>query len=120
MEDSEQVGIGNGEIDEAIEPGGQPDEAGGAGDAAEDLDGVRELILRAYPDIVPELLAGESVDRLLASVPAAREAYSRVAAAIHEQAPAPVPTGSGRRPPIDPEGLSPEGKIRAGLRRPSL
>lgn len=124
MEDREPVETGNGETGEAVEtgvePGGQPDGDGGQEGVAEDLDGVRELILKAYPDIVPELLVGESVDGLLASVPAARDAYSRIAATIQEQSPAQIPTGSGRRPPIDPEGLSPESKIRAGLRQHSL
>jgi len=116
MEDTERAEPGTEEVDAPAGPDGQPDEATEAGeDAAMDLDGVRELILKAYPEIVPELLAGDSVDGLLASVPAAREAYTRIATEIHEQAPAPIPTGSGRRAPIDPEGLSPESKIRAGL-----
>ena len=94
-----------------------------AGDeGGDELAGVRELILKAYPDAVAELVAGESVDALLASVPAARAAYAQVAATIRAQTPAPVqiPTGSGRRPALDPEGLSPEAKIQAGLRQASL
>lgn len=81
-----------------------------------ELESVRELIVRAYPDIVPELLAGESVGDLIASVPAARAAYARVAESVRAQPPAPIPAGGGRRPPHDPDSLPPEVKIRIGLR----
>ena len=40
-----------------------------------DLGKVRELVLRAHPDVVPDLVAGSSVDELLASVEPARSAY---------------------------------------------
>jgi hypothetical protein len=82
-----------------------------------DVEQIMELVKRAYPDIVPEVLVGDSVDALLASVPAAREAYARVMASLREQAPAAVPSGSGRRPPLDVESLSPESKIRVGISR---
>ena len=123
MEAGEQVAGSR----EQSEPGGSGGgELAGERESPEtaeaELGGVRELILKAYPDVLAELLGGESVDALLASVPAARAAYAQVAATIQEQTPAPVqiPTGSGRRPAFDPEGLSPEAKIRAGLRQPSL
>lgn len=115
----------DGQAEGAPGPGQQeaPDDAGAMDSgverpAGERLAEVRELILKAYPDVVAEMVAGESVDELLASIPTAREAYARVATTIQEQTPppTPVPTGAGRRPPIDPDGLSPEGMIRAGLR----
>ena len=40
-----------------------------------DLDAVRDLVLRAHPDVVPELVAGDSVAALLASVEPVRSAY---------------------------------------------
>ena len=44
-----------------------------------DLGKVRELVLKAHPDVVPDLVAGSSVDELLASVEPARSAYQRIA-----------------------------------------
>jgi hypothetical protein len=44
-----------------------------------DLDKVRELVLKAHPDIVPDLVGGSSVDELIASVEPARTAYQRIA-----------------------------------------
>ncbi|HLT21688.1 MAG TPA: hypothetical protein VKZ96_19690 [Thermomicrobiales bacterium] len=96
------------------EPGQPPGEP--AAEGPDELEMVRELIQRAYPDVVPELLAGESVAALMASLPAAREAYARIASGLRDQAPAPLPTGSGRRPPYDPDTLPPAVKIRIGLR----
>jgi len=98
----------------AATPGVTPDPRETVPDA--ELESVRELIVRAYPDIVPELLAGESVGDLIASVPAARAAYARVAESVRAQPPAPIPAGGGRRPPHDPDSLPPEVKIRIGLR----
>jgi hypothetical protein len=44
-----------------------------------DLGKVRELVLKAHPDVVPDLVAGSSVDELIASVEPARTAYQRIA-----------------------------------------
>jgi hypothetical protein len=44
-----------------------------------DLGKVRELVLKAHPDVVPDLVAGSSVDELIASVEPARSAYQRIA-----------------------------------------
>jgi hypothetical protein len=44
-----------------------------------DLGKVRELVLKAHPDVVPDLIAGSSVDELIASVEPARSAYQRIA-----------------------------------------
>ena len=51
----------------------EANEAGG-----EDLEAVRGLILRAHPDAVPELIAGESIAALVAAIEPARAAYQRV------------------------------------------
>src|SRR5215471_16942901 len=59
--------------DEADSHGTTP--AGGVGD---ELAKVRELVLRAHPEVVPELVHGNSVDELLASVTPARSAYQQV------------------------------------------
>jgi hypothetical protein len=44
-----------------------------------DLGKVRDLVLKAHPDVVPDLVCGESVDELIASVEPARTAYQRIA-----------------------------------------
>jgi len=47
--------------------------------AGADLGKVRELVLKAHPDVVPDLVRGGSVDELIASVEPARSAYQRIA-----------------------------------------
>src|SRR5215204_1790280 len=51
----------------------------GADGPIADLSKVRELVLKAHPDVVPDLIAGGSVDELIASVEPARSAYQRIA-----------------------------------------
>ena len=46
---------------------------------ADELGKVRQLVLLAHPDVVPELVSGNSVDELLASVAPARNAYQQIA-----------------------------------------
>jgi hypothetical protein len=57
-----------------------------------DLGKVRELVLKAHPDVVPDLVAGSSVDELIASVEPARTAYQRIADQVRT-----VETGVGGR-----------------------
>ena len=47
--------------------------------AGTDLGKVRDLVLKAHPDVVPDLVRGGSVDELIASVEPARGAYQRIA-----------------------------------------
>jgi hypothetical protein len=49
-----------------------------------DLGQVRELVLKAHPDVVPDLVRGSSVDELIASVEPARTAYQRIADQVRE------------------------------------
>jgi hypothetical protein len=91
----------------------------GGGPAAE-LAAVREVVLRAYPDAVPELVSGGSVPEVLASVEGAREAYRRIAATVREEGSEPVripvvPAGAVTRPAVDPDRLPAAEKIRRGL-----
>ena len=82
----------------------------------DDLAAVRELVLRAHPDAVPELVSGATVGELLASVEPARAAYARVAERIAPAATAPVVPAGGAGPvPIDPDRLPAPEKIRRGL-----
>ncbi len=89
--------------------------------AATDLAGIRELVLRAHPDVVPELITGETVSDLLASIEAAEAAYRRVSESLRTSSPGPspsppaVPAGGDRPMPVDPERLPASEKIRRGL-----
>jgi hypothetical protein len=83
----------------------------------------RELVLRAHPETVAELVTGGTLAELLASVPAAEAAYTRVATAARAVAtattdtePATVPGGGAiRSSAVNVDGLGPLAKIRAGL-----
>lgn len=93
---------------------GQPGEPAGHDDAAL----LRELIVGANPDVVPELILGASLREMLDSLPAARAAYARIVEAAATTAPTPVPSGSAiRSREPDPAGLSPAAKVRVALDR---
>jgi hypothetical protein len=84
-----------------------------------DLEAVRDVVLSAYPDCVPELVQGDTVAELLASVEPARAAYARVAATVTipvETVPAlpPVPAGGGSAV-VDPGDLPAAEKVRRGI-----
>ncbi len=99
-------------------------ESGAAGGDAADLGRVRDLVLQAHPDVVPDLVRGTSLDELLASVEPARSAYQQIAERVRGSgsglpnpgAPAPpaVPAG-GTRGAVDPTGLTPVTKIARAL-----
>lgn len=99
------------------DPDEVPAEAIASEDSAPDLTAVRELVLRAHPDVVPELVTGDSVADLIASVEPARAAYARLATSLAETRPAPtsVPAGGGGPIPLDPDRLPAAEKIRRGL-----
>jgi hypothetical protein len=85
-----------------------------------DLGRVRELVLSAHPDVVPEMVRGATFDELLESVEPAREAYQRIASETAQSRPAPrVAAQPSQRNAslVDMESLSPLGKISEGLRR---
>src|SRR5579875_336091 len=99
------------------------------------LDKIRELILLAHEDVVPEMVTGETFEELLASVEPARGAFQQVVerivrsgsgtklagpdAAITPKA-GPIPAGQpGRAATHDAQAanLNPSAKIAEGLRR---
>ena len=90
-----------------------------------DLDAVRNLILLAHPDAVPELVSGSNVAELIGSVDAARAAYQRIAETLRaasptssSETPPRVPAGGGQRQfAFNVDHLSPAAKISEGLRR---
>jgi hypothetical protein len=105
-----------------------------------DLGKVRELVLKAHPDVVPDLVRGSSVDELIASVEPARSAYQRIAEQVQGRTesevggrrsdvtsdsrpptsdsavvqPPPVPAG-GAATVVDPADLTPTSKIARAL-----
>lgn len=104
--------------DETTEPGAISAETEPAPEVA-DLTAIRKLVLRAHPDVVPELIGGESIEALLASVAPAEAAFQRIATRFPQPATPPVapsvPAGGGRPAPIDSERLTADEKIRRGL-----
>lgn len=77
----------------------------------------RALLAEQCGQVVEELVAGDSVEALDASVERARAAHARiVAAARTAQAATPVPVGNAARMGPRLEGLSPQAKIAAALR----
>ncbi len=78
----------------------------------------RDLVVRTEPALPAELIAGETIDDVDASVEAARDVVGRVRAHIDAQAQsARVPAGAPQRSGPDVSSLSPEQKIRIGLAR---
>lgn len=92
-------------------------ETAGAPDSPDELALARDLILKAHPETVHELIAGNSLAELLASVPAAEAAYTRIAGAVREPATAVPGGGAVRSTSVNIDGLGPLAKIRAGLSR---
>lgn len=79
------------------------------------LAAIRDLVLKAYPNVVPEMVTGESVDDLLASVGPASDAYTRLADSL-QPAPPTVPAGASTPAALDPERMPATLKIQLGLR----
>ena len=85
-----------------------------------ELDAVRQVVLAAYPDSVPELIQGDSVPALLASIESARAAYARVAETVTVAmepvaAAAPVVPAGGGSAVTDPGALPAAEKVRRGI-----
>jgi hypothetical protein len=101
------------EVDEVVEPVVEVEETP---QVADELAAVWELILKAYPDVVPELVTGSTIGALTASVETARAAYAGVVSR-QSGAPATPPTvpAGGATVVIDPASLPAAEKIRRGL-----
>jgi hypothetical protein len=78
---------------------------------------VREVVLRAHPDVVPELVNGTTIAELLASVEPARAAYARIEERRQPtgETPPTVPAGAATAV-IDPATLPAHELIRRGVR----
>lgn len=88
-----------------------------------DVEKLRELVLRAHPEAIPELVQGETLEELETSARLATEVYRRIADSVREavarEAASSIPAGQpGRQAPlVNIETLSPSAKIAEGLRR---
>jgi hypothetical protein len=93
----------------------------------QELERVREVVLLAHPDAVPELVRGGTVEELLGSVEGAKAAYARIAEVVKPAASVPaesvpavaapppaVPAGAGTAV-VDPANLPAHELIRRGL-----
>src|SRR5215210_610847 len=110
----DETAAGSAEVNEGVE--GETATAVASEVGAGDLATVRELALRAHPDVVPELVGGGSVAEIVASLEPARAAYQRIvaatpAAAIVSTVPT-VPAGNAPPVAIDPDLLPAAEKIR--------
>lgn len=96
--------------------GAAAEEAAAAAYSDADLALFRESLLKAHPDVIPELVAGATPAELIASVEVAKAAFA--AARDKLNADVEVPSGAGNRAlPAGWESFSPEGKIQLGLQR---
>lgn len=82
-----------------------------------DLEEIRALILQANPDLVPELVGGESVADLMASVAPAKQAYANLADRLTPPSVpiAQVPAGGHQPLVIDIAAVPTAEKIRRGV-----
>jgi hypothetical protein len=88
----------------------------------QELARVREVVLRAHPDVVPELVQGATLDELLGSVEPAQAAFAAVSERVKPAdpvaappvAPPAVPAGAGTAA-IDPGTLPAHELIRRGI-----
>ena len=76
---------------------------------------VRDLILKANPDLVADMVQGETLTELMDSVEPARAAYQRIVETVRSVAPV-VPAG-GASSPVVIEDLSADGLIKRGMAR---
>lgn len=87
--------------------------------SATHLEQVRDLVLRAYPEVVPELVTGATIDELFASVEPASAAYrnlvTRLESVRPQEEPARVPAGTITPVVVNLDALSPAEKVRRGL-----
>lgn len=99
------------ETDEVIEADGEVDEIGT----------LRAVLRQAHPDAVEELIVGETIAEVLASLAPAREAYQRLIARLERQeatvAAAPQVPAGGASVRIDLDSLTADGLIKRGLER---
>ena len=76
---------------------------------------VRDLILKGNPDLVPELVRGETLSELMNSIEPARSAFQRIAERVRAVAPVVPAGGSGAGARLAIEDLTADSLIKRGL-----
>ena len=78
---------------------------------------IRDLVLKANPDLVPEMVRGETLTELMTSVEPARAAYQRIVEAVRSRGrtTAPVVPAGGAVSPVAIDDLTADGLIKRGL-----
>ena len=102
---------------ESHAPDSGPDAPDPPSPASDEVDRIRNLVLLAHPEVVPELVQGTSIGELLASIEPAQAAYRTLADRIQATAPpvATVPAGGSGPAPLDLDRLPAAEKLRRGL-----
>jgi hypothetical protein len=78
----------------------------------------RTTLAKENPDILPELLSGETIEALDMSLAKAKQLTEKVKASLEEKAhEIHIPTGAPERSPLDVESLSSTEKIKEGINR---
>jgi hypothetical protein len=87
-------------------------------DLGKALCGYRTVLIKENPDILPDLIEGESIEALDLSLTAAREITEKIKTRLEaQQAAERIPGGAPVRTPLDMETLSSHEKIIQGLER---
>lgn len=74
------------------------------------------LVVQTNPDILEELIIGDSIDAINSSLKSARELVNKVRSGVEaEIALTKVPAGAPQRTPVDLSALSPREKIQYGI-----
>jgi hypothetical protein len=79
------------------------------------------LITRSNPDVLPEMLAGDTIAALDGSLAKARDLIGKIKTGLEIQSKAArIPAGAPLRAAADLSSLSPRDKIRFGMEHPKL
>jgi hypothetical protein len=82
------------------------------------VESYRALVIKANPEVLPELISGDSIEALEGSLANAKELTGKIKAGLETQAAAiKVPAGAPARGAPDGAGLSAREKIRMGIGR---
>ena len=81
----------------------------------DEIAALRVVLREAHPDAVEELIVGETIAELLASLAPAREAYGRLLARLEKSPQAPQVPAGGASAKVDLDALTADGLIKRGL-----
>ena len=80
------------------------------------VSGYKALVVRSNPDVLEELITGDSIEAVESSLASARELVSRVRKGVEaEISLVKIPVGAPQRTSVDLSALSPREKIQYGI-----